>query len=215
MSIRVSLHAVPGDESTWWWRRFLVEIPEGRQGQWAVRRFTVTPEQAAIDQLRNSIRGTSHRSVAPDTYTAIEHQGEIVMSDTPAEIKDHLSFFENMRGDILIFGLGIGMAAKAALEDPEVKSVRVVEIDPDVIALTAPTLLAKYGDKLTVVQADAFTYHKKCRDKFDAVWHDIWPTICADNLPEMAKLKRSWARRAGWQGFWARIECLRSQRRYG
>jgi spermidine synthase len=134
------------------------------------------------------------------------------MSDTPAEIKDHLEFFSHMRGDVLIFGLGIGMAAEAALKDPEVKSVRVVELDHDVIALTAPTLLAKYGEKLEVVQADAFTYHKKCKTKFDAVWHDIWPTICADNLPEMAKLKRSWARRAGWQGFWAKIECVRSSR---
>jgi len=207
MGIKIAMNAVPGDEATWWWRRFRVDIPEGVRGDWEVARFTVTPEQAAVEQFRSSFRGTSHRSVAPDTYTRITQRGAIVMSDTPAEIKDHLEFFTHMRGDVLIFGLGIGMAAEAALKDPEVKSVRVVELDLDVIGLTAPTLQARYGDKLEVVQADAFTYHKKCKAKFDVVWHDIWPTICADNLPEMAKLRRSWARRAGWQGFWAKIEC--------
>lgn len=207
MGFSLEMNAVPEDKSTWWWRKFRVTVPEGRCGDWEIRRISITKEQAHIDLMINLIKGLSTRSVPPDDFTQLLRCGQIIMSDTPAEIKDHLEFFEEMRGDVLIFGLGLGMAAKTALQDPEVRSVRVVELDPDVIALTEPSLKEEFGDKLQVVQADAYAYHKQTDDKFDVVWHDIWPTICKDNLKEMSKLKRSWSKRSFWQGFWAQDEC--------
>jgi spermidine synthase len=207
MATTIELNAVPEDTSTWWWRRFRVSVPEGSRGNWQIRRITVSKQQAYVDMMRNLYKGQVERSVAADEYTQLLYCGDIIMSDTPAEIKDHLEFFSMMRGDVLIFGLGLGMAAKTALQDPEVRSVRVVELDPDVIALTAPSLSEEFGDKLEIVQADAFTYHRTCKDTFDVVWHDIWPTISRANLPQMKKLKRAWAKRARWQGFWAQPEC--------
>jgi hypothetical protein len=207
MGFSLELNAVPEDTSTWWWRKFRVTVPDGRCGDWEIRRISITKQQAQIDLMMNQIKGQVTRSVPPDDFTQLLHRGQIIMSDTPAEIKDHLEFFEEMRGDVLIFGLGLGMAAKTALQDPEVRSVRVVELDPDVIALTEPSLKAEFGDKLQVVQADAYAYHKQTEDKFDVIWHDIWPTISRSNLKQMSKLKRSWSKRARWQGFWAQPEC--------
>lgn len=214
MAIEVRLVARADDESTWWWRRFAVSIPEATRGAWRVERFTVSEHAAFLHSMGMQASGIEHRSVAAGDYTRLLCNGEIIMSDTPAEIKDHLEFFALMRGRVLITGLGIGMAAEAALRDPDVTHVRVVELDADVIALTGPTLAERYGEKLSIVHGDAFTYHKQCSDSFDVIWHDVWPTISEDNLAEMSRVRRAWAKRASWQGCWAEDECKRSRARW-
>ena len=137
------------------------------------------------------------------------------MSDTPDEIKDHLAFIYRAHGICLINGLGLDMAATAALRKPNVAHVYVVEQSADVISLVAPTYKKNYSDRLTVLHGDALTdkWPELRGVRFDAVWHDIWDTICGDNLPEMTKLHRRYARRCNWQGSWARALCRRGCRR--
>ena len=55
-------------------------------------------------------------------------------------------------------------------------------------------------------QADALEYKPPRGEQYDVVWHDIWPNICTDNLPEMHKLHRKYGRRCNWQGSWCRAE---------
>ena len=145
----------------------------------------------------------------------IAHPRAIVMSDTPDEIKDHLAFIYRAHGICLINGLGLDMAATAALRKPNVAHVYVVEQSADVISLVAPTYKKNYSDRLTVLHGDALTdkWPELRGVRFDAVWHDIWDTICGDNLPEMTKLHRRYARRCNWQGSWARALCRRGCRR--
>jgi spermidine synthase len=138
------------------------------------------------------------------------------MSDTPAEQDDHREFVQRARGRILINGLGLGMVLQACLErrkwqsdEYAVEHATVVEISPAVIALVAPHYQARYGDRLTIVQADALTWQPPKGERYAAVWHDIWPDICTDNLPQMHTLHRRYGRRADWQGSWARWICER------
>jgi len=140
------------------------------------------------------------------------------MSDTPAEMTDHYSFVRQAKGNVLINGLGIGMVLNAILKNDspasKVEKVTVIEIDQDVIGLVGPHYLRDH--RVEIVHADAFDYQPPKGVRYDAVWHDIWDTICTDNLDAMAMLHRKYGRRTDWQGSWCRNECLASrQRMYG
>jgi spermidine synthase len=107
------------------------------------------------------------------------------------------------------------MVAKACLSKPEVESVTVVELQPDVIKLVGPWLegiAAKANKRLTIIQGDAFTWKPPKEQKWDIVWHDVWNEICTDNLPQMSKLHRRFGKRCSWQDSWSR-ELLQVYRR--
>jgi hypothetical protein len=137
------------------------------------------------------------------------------MSDTDAEIRDHLSAMwridrkETRR--VLINGLGLGVVLKRAIEAPHVEHVDVVEIDDRVIELVGPHYAC---DKLTIHHADAYEQARKWKPgtRWCVAWHDIWRDLCEDNLPEMARLHRSYGRRVDWQDSWGK-GLLESRRR--
>jgi spermidine synthase len=126
------------------------------------------------------------------------------MSDTPDERRDHLSAIREAKGHVLLNGLGLGCVLQSCLEKEGVTKVTVVEKEEDVIALVAPHYQERYGDRLEVVHADAFEYKPPKGVRYGMVWHDIWPNMCADNLPEMHRLHRKYGRRTEWQGSWGR-----------
>ena len=168
-----------------------VTVPEGECGAWKVRRVEV--EDSIVARFRE-------RHFVPGTYTHLTRNGKLVMSDTPAERRDHLAFVRAATGDVLISGLGLGMCLAACLRKPDVTSITVIEIDPDVIALVGP----HYNDpRVTIINADAMAWKPEKGKTFGAVWHDIWDDICTDNLPQMSTLNRRYARKARWKGCWA------------
>jgi len=78
--------------------------------------------------------------------------------------------------------------------------VTVIEKSPDVIKLVAPSFK---GQRVEIINADAFEWRPKRGQGFNVVWHDVWNDICEDNKAEMTKLKRAYARRCGWQACWS------------
>jgi hypothetical protein len=184
-----------------------VTVPEGSAGQWRVERFEITKEDAAF-----SLFSYGSRTPRPGMYTRLMRGGTVVMSDTPAEMYDHYDAVRAATGEVLINGLGLGMVVAACLDKESVERVTVIEIDSDVISLVAPHYTARYGERLRVIHADAFVY-KPDVAFYGCVWHDIWPDLCEDNLPEMTRLKRKYARRAAWQGCWSEREVRAHKRR--
>lgn len=185
-----------------------VSISEGSKGKWSVARFSVTEDEAKFTSMRAAFKGRGW--VPAGTYTKLVCNGRgIVMSDTPDEMRDHRYAVYRAKGHVLVNGLGIGMVLTNLLKKPEVTTVTVVEIDADVIALVGP----HYTDpRVTIVHESAFDYAPPKGIRYGAVWHDIWDTICGDNLPEMTRLKRKYGRRADWQGCWCEYECKRNSR---
>lgn len=197
------------------WKRYQSTLPEGERGPWKIERYEVTEEGAKFHNLRCAFQpGMVGRSIPAGTYTKLTRNGTLVMSDTPAEIRDHYMLYHKAHGHVLINGLGMGVALSMILGKPEVGHVTVVEIDADVIALVGPHFLRKNPNRLTIVQGDAFTWQPPKGQRYGAVWHDIWDTVCTDNLSEMAMLHRRYGRRADWQGSWCKEDCrfLRDQR---
>lgn len=177
-----------------------VDLPEISKGPWRIEHFSLSENEAFVHNLRER-----HRSIpAGEQFTRLVRGGTIVMSDTPAERRDHYSAFRRATGRVLINGLGLGMLLKNILTRNEVTDITVVEISQDLIDLVSPF----YSDpRVHYICADALRYTPPKGARYQMVWHDIWDTICADNLTQMQTLHRRYGHRVDWQGSWCRSEC--------
>lgn len=184
-----------------------VTIPEGEIGVAKVQRFTVVDDELA--RVRALF---SHGRYCPaGTYTKLLVRGRLVMSDTPDEMLDHRLPVQFAKGHCLVMGLGLGMVVTAMAKKPEVEKITVIEIEKDVIDLVGPHM----PEKAEIIHADALTWEPPKGVRYGVVWHDIWASMCADQIPERARLKRRYGRRCEWQGDWGREVIDRDRRRYG
>ena len=186
-----------------------VDVPEGRSGPWRVNRFSTDPN--SIHMLRAKMQG---RDISPGTYTRLlkDDEWQPMMSDTPAEVADHISFMYQAEGRVLVNGLGLGVVIKGLLLNPRVQAIDVVEINQDIINLVWPVY--EKHKQVRLYPGNAFTIQWPPGARWDCVWHDIWPEICTDNLPEITRLKRKYARRCTWQAAWCE-DRLRYMKRRG
>ena len=209
------------------WRRYQVHYPEASVGKYHIQHFTIKrdDETRAKILLREGLdRDTGHGQFTrlveetPDDDDGNSFRGKdgkwyrVWMSDTRAEIMEHSPMINKLwwsgvkpDKDILINGLGLGVVVHAALEAKGVRHIDVVENNDDIIRLVRPCLPA---DKVTIHPDDAYTIQWPRGKRWDLAWHDIWPTITDDNLPEMDRLIAKYKHRVGWQGCWQRDGCL-------
>jgi hypothetical protein len=193
--------------------KYKVLVPEGQAGKWRVERFTVSEQEASLERMRSMFSSSRGRGVPAGTYTRLVCGGDVVMSDTPDEVRDHLRFIYRATGRVLIHGLGLGMVLQAVACRPEVTHVTVVELNEDVINLVAPHYRAMFGAKVEIIQGDAYTWKPRPGAVWDCAWHDVWNELCTDNLPLMSKLHRRFGSRVTvFQGSWCR-ELLLHRRR--
>jgi hypothetical protein len=181
-----------------------VTLPDGEKGPWKVTRFQTD---------RMDFFSAMYGRAVPvgEWFTRLTCKGRgVVMSDTPAERREHSYALHKATGSCLLNGLGIGMLLKNILLKPEVTDVTVVEMEQDVIDLVAP----HYQDaRLNIVHCSAFDYNPPKGKRYNMVWHDIWDAIDEDNLPEMGRLHRKYGRICDWQGSWAKERILADRRR--
>lgn len=177
-----------------------VSVPDGSRGPWKVETFEITKHDEAFARIR--AMQNPLEAVRAGTYKRLTRNGRVVMSNTQMEVRTHSYFIASARGSVLINGLGLGMALTAILKKPDVTDVTVIEKDADVIALVGPSFTG--DERVTIIQADALTWQPPKGKRYNAVWHDIWDDITADNLPDMRRLCRRYGRRTDWRGCWAR-----------
>jgi hypothetical protein len=180
-----------------------LSVPDGRVGPWAIETFDLSEAEASLHNLRCMMNRRRLEVTEPGTYRRLIHDRRgVVMSNTPMEVRTNRAAYRAATGRVLINGLGLGMLLEGVLSKPDVTAVRVIEIDPQVIALTGAHY--RKDPRVEIVQADAHTYRPARGERFDYVWHDIWDDIQADNLPSMATLMRRYRTRAPAQGVWSR-----------
>jgi len=182
-----------------------INVPDGISGDWKVETFIV-PEEDFSQMISMMKYG---RGVPAGEYKSLKRNGQIVMSNTPDEIRDFMGFVYNAKGSVLVNGLGLGVLLKALLNKPEITDITVIEKSTDVINLVAPTYLT--DSRVTIICADAFDY--KPIKHYNYVWHDIWDDICGDNLPEMKKLHRKYGKHSDHQMSWCRDRCEKQNKR--
>lgn len=190
---------------------FNVIVPDGVCGEWRVESFTVSEQESSFTRIRAAM-GRPNEYVNPGTYKRLMRGNTVVMSNTDMEYRTNLPLIYNAKGRVLINGLGLGAVLHAILKNKLVTEVWVIEKHDEVIKLVGPSF-ANDG-RVKIIHADALEYQPPVGVKFDAVWHDIWDYICADNIKDMRKLHRKYGRRAAWQASWERDSCERQSRRW-
>jgi spermidine synthase len=183
------------------------KIPEGSVGSARVTHFTVTRADSSFAALRSVVTGRRAEIVSPGRYARLSIEDELVMTDTNMERRTNRPLIEHARGHVLVGGLGLGMVVFGLLaKKPAIRSLVVLEVSPDVIALIQPHL--PVDARLTIVQVDVFGWDGWLLRKgpqFDTIYFDIWPSIQASNIPS-AELLRGLAAgrvaRGGWMGDW-------------
>lgn len=200
------------------WRLRQLEYEPARIGHYAIENFSIDRNSPA--RLRTVRDEGMLRDPGYGDFTRLveihEENGKVKrdvwMSDTRAEILEHQPLFNAIhrmeesgeKGDVLINGLGLGMAVQAALGSRAVGHVDVVEKDPTILALIRRYLPS---DRCTVRVADAYYADWPKGKSWALAWHDIWPSIDDDNIDGMDNLERKYAKRVGWQGCWQREGC--------
>jgi hypothetical protein len=210
------------------WIEYQVNIPPITKPPYTIDVLNLTEKYLGIWEGVDKREWLLGRGICPGTYTRLWEQttdedGEpeklVWMSDTPAEIIDHweaISYFRTHEPTdlpVLITGLGLGMVVNAALKHG--RNVWVIEKDPNIIALIAPhyvELAKSLGLEVKIIRADAMTWplHPSNNgQKFEYIWHDIWPKINDLNIFDMVQMFKRYAKfAAGPMQAWAFMECL-------
>jgi len=188
------------------------KVPPGKAGPWQVSRFK--PEFTPMQIVRAMVGRELGRGITPTnrTYTRLTYNGNVMMSDTLDECVDMIPILNVAVGRVLVTGMGLGVVTSALCRLNAVTEVHVVEKDKQLAGLVERHIA---HPKLTVHYADAFTWEPPTGLGFDCAWHDIWLILSADNLPEMAKLRRKygkWMNSARAQLCWGEVQCREMER---
>jgi hypothetical protein len=167
-----------------------------------IDRVVLSEDDVRHQQIRNAMDGNSWLTwgLKHDfPYVRLNKKGEgVMMSDTPMERNTNQDFIRNANGDVLIFGLGLGLVIIPLLKKQDVRSILVVELHQDLIDVVLPILKESDTEgKLSVIQGDCFEIHNTIpkEKKFDCVYGDIWISISQDNYEEMKTLTKNWKNR--------------------
>lgn len=142
-------------------------------------------------------------------YVRLSKKGEgIMMSDTPMERNSNRDFVINANGNVLVFGLGLGLIILPLLSDPNIKSIRVVELYQDLIDIVAPVLKPyDINNKLDIRQGNAFEYVLEKGLKFDTIYFDIWQNITTDNYEGQKTLTKKFSKHLNRDNRFAFMDC--------
>lgn len=129
----------------------------------------------------------------------------IMMSNTEFEKITNQKFVDAAKGDVLTFGLGLGLVIHPLIDAKEVKSITVVEIDKELIDIITTTF--KTTDKIKFINQDAFEYTD---DKlYDVIYFDIWKDIDNKSFEEMEFMREKFKKNlkpGGWIDCWCSEE---------
>ena len=148
--------------------RIEVSLPTGISGDYIVTEYTNETESKYWQQYLN-MKNESH-----DRYTVLikDDCPMPIMQDSEAEYNEHQWLWDNATGDVLVGGLGIGMIHQPLIDNPNVTSVTIIELEQDVVDLVWEHC-AK-DDSFTLVVADFETWIPPEDSSFDTVWADTW-----------------------------------------
>ncbi|MBQ7906556.1 MAG: hypothetical protein IJ309_01130 [Clostridia bacterium] len=128
------------------------------------------------------------------SFPTVFENGVEWMAIKPNEIETMKPHLEKMRGDVCVFGLGIGYFAYMASLKPEVKSITIVERDKSVIRLFEKHILPQFEnkDKIKIVIADAIDYarEKMINEHFDCAFVDLWHDV-SDGVDIYTRMKKA------------------------
>lgn len=166
-------------------------------GKWDLKYEKYPPYRAVVcDDMQIF---SDFREIAPlgffdeeFSFLAILEDKNEWMTLTPVDIDTCDEAIDKARGKVVTFGLGLGYYAYMVQRKPEVESITVVELSPDVIRIFKESILPyfEHPEKVRIVNADAFEYAEKAMSKenFDLAFVDTWRDA-GDGVPMYKRMK--------------------------
>ena len=136
--------------------RIKVNIPEATSGDFRIEHVTTDSYCGSPEPM--------------DTYTVLFNEHHNIMQDTTREYVEHEQFLKSVYGDILIAGLGLGMINQPLMDNPNVKSVTIIEKFQDVIDMVWDH--CPKNKKFRLIHDDIYKWD--IDSKFDIGWFDSW-----------------------------------------
>ncbi|MBQ9263385.1 MAG: hypothetical protein IJ189_04140 [Clostridia bacterium] len=161
-------------------------FPEVSKGRWQFTHLSYAPYQLfPCGHMRLNDEGREIPLLGyftvPFSYPAVLENGREWMTVTPNEIATMAGPLAAARGQIAVFGLGLGYFALMASEKKEVASVTIIERDRDVVSLFLDHLLSQFPhrEKIRIVQSDAFSYlaGPMAKEEYDFAFVDLWHDV--------------------------------------
>ena len=123
-------------------------------------------------------------------FLALNYRGVTWMSVTPNEIETMEGATKEVKGNVVIFGLGLGYFAFMASNKYDVKHITIIENDKYIISLFNKYIFPKFKnkDKIEVIYTDALDYINNPITQdyaFVDLWHDPF-----DGLKLFLKFKK-------------------------
>ena len=180
---------------------------EGRFGKYNLKHLSYEPYQLfAYDDIKmdgykeNSQIGYFDKKFS---YLALTQGNNVWMSLNPNEIETMKPFIEKGKGHVLVLGLGMGYVPYMLSLKDDVKSITIIEKDPEIISLFNKSIYPyfEHQEKIKIIQNDAIDYlHKKQKEAgYDYIFADLWHDP-DDGLPLFVKLKNINSKIDCWLG---------------
>ena len=193
------------------------------QGKWQLGYETYLPFQGVLtgDVITNPIHHYLETTplgyfLNPFFYLVIKQQAVTWMSVTPFEINTMAPVIDNMRGNVITLGLGLGYFASMVALKPEVSEVLVIEKNQQVIEIFLKHIYPhlENKEKIKIHHEDAFDYLRNNTRSFDHLFVDIHHTA-DDGLPMYIRMKKlEKITRSGQWHYWLESSILSLFRRY-
>lgn len=139
-------------------------------------------------------------------YIFLYHKGleKTMMSDHESEIITNQKFIDSAKGDVLIFGLGLGLIVFPLLKEKDINEIIIVELDEGLIEMVSP-IIKFFGssNKFKIIKGNCFSWNTD--RKFDTIYFDIWEVIDEKSFGEMEYLQSKYRRNlkeGGWMDSW-------------
>ena len=166
----------------------------GKYKKYALKNITYEPYQLfAYDDI--SLEGDKENSRIgyfdhKFSYLALTEGNNIWMSLNPNEIETMKPFIDKAKGNVLVLGLGMGYVPFMMATKKEVKSITIIEKDPEIIGLFNTLIYPSFKnkEKIKIIEDDAINYTKK-NNKYDYIFADLWHSP-EDGLSLFIQLKR-------------------------
>lgn len=111
------------------------------------------------------------------------------------EIEDQQEIAQQVHGDVLVTGYGLGVVQRFLLENRQVESVLTVENKPEVIQACRTRYGKLFGD---IIISDFYDFESQM--SFDVVIGDTWESVGRRHLDEYVKFKEKAAELMKWDG---------------
>lgn len=177
-------------------------------GNWVIIKSKLT--QDFIDDISESSNVYPYKNfLQSDTdYVSLMQKDceRPMMSNHETETITNQKFLDNAKGDVLVFGLGLGVIIFPLLLDESITSIDIVEIDLSLIEYVG-NIVSKQdiNQKVKIINGDVFKYHESLKKSYDTIYLDIWEFVGEKELLEIEDLHKTYHKflnKNGWIDSW-------------